>query len=85
MVSESLSSMDNAALRELIGDKRIKALIAEDVKAVQSRKPSAVPRDQNRQQGGQFAPKSRPVRPSTTPETCAGSGRCWTRSADLLS
>lgn len=57
MVSESLSSMDNAALRELIGDKRIKALIAEDVKAVQSRKPSAVPRDQNRQQGGQFAPK----------------------------
>ena len=57
MVSESLSSMDNAALRELIGDKRIKALIAEDVKAVQSRKPAAVPRDQNRQQGGQFAPK----------------------------
>lgn len=57
MVSESLSSMDNAALRELIGDKRIKALIAEDVKAVQSRKPAAVPRDQNRQPTGQFAPK----------------------------
>ena len=55
IVSESLSSMDNAALRELIGDKRIKALIAEDVKAVQSRKPAAVPRDQNRQPTGQFA------------------------------
>ena len=60
MVSESLSSMDNAALRELIGDKRIKALIAEDVKAVQSRKPAAVPRDQNRQPTGQFAQKGKP-------------------------
>ena len=57
MVSESLSGMDDQALRELIGEKRLRSLMAEDVRAVQSRKPQAIPRDSNRQPTGQFAPK----------------------------
>lgn len=55
---ESLSSMDDAALRELIGEKRLRSLMAEDVKRVTGRLPQQTQRTQQaRQPSGQFAQK----------------------------
>jgi hypothetical protein len=55
MVNDTIGSLDDDALRSLIGEKRLRQLMAADVKQAQSRLPQRVPKDQTRQPTGQFA------------------------------